>query len=146
MVNVVLFDVNVLVALLWPGHEFHARAQRWFTQNAQQGWASCAITQAGFVRITSNRAFSNVAISTRDSLEVLRGSLRHPGHRFWTEDISVPDALAQFGRRLLGHQQVTDAYLLGLAMHKKGRLATFDTNLTSLLADSATAKARLVLL
>jgi uncharacterized protein len=146
MVNVVLLDVNVLIALLWPGHEFHSRAQRWFTQNAQQGWASCALTQAGFVRVTSNRAFSGRAVSPQDALEVLRGSMLHPGHRFWTEDISVPDALAQFGRRLLGHQQITDAYLLGLTIHKKGRLATFDTSLTSLLADSASSKARLALL
>lgn len=144
--NVFLPDVNVLIALLWPAHESHARAQRWFAQNAQQGWATCPMTQAGFVRITSNPAFSGRAVSPRDALEVLRGSVRHPGHRFWTEDLSVTDALAQFGRRLIGHQQITDAYLVALANHKKGRLATFDTSLASLLPDSASAKAQLVLL
>ena len=142
----VLLDVNVLIALLWPAHESHARAQRWFAQNAQQGWATCAMTQAGFIRITSNPAFSRQAVSPRDALEVLRGSLRHPEHRFWTDDISATDALAQFGRRLVGHQQITDAYLLALAIRKKGRVATFDTSLGSLLPDSAAAKAHLVVL
>lgn len=144
--NVFLLDVNVMVSLLWPDHEFHTRAQRWFTRNAEQGWATCVITQAGFVRVVSNRAFSGRAVPPQDALEVLRGSLQHPGHRFWKEDLGVTEALAQFGRRLMGHQQITDAYLLALAMHKKGRLATFDTSLSSLLPDTATAKAHLEVL
>ena len=141
-----LLDVNVLIALLWPPHEAHARAQRWFAQNARHGWATCAMTQAGFVRIVSNPIFSRRAVSPRDALEVLSGSLQHPAHHFWTEDIGVTEALAHFGRRLLGHQQVTDAYLLGLAIQKKGRLATLDTSLSSLLSDQSTARSRLVLL
>lgn len=141
-----LLDVNVLIALLWPPHEAHARAQRWFARNAHQGWATCAMTQAGFVRIVSNPAFSRRAVSPRDALEVLSGSLQHPAHRFWTEDLEVTAALAHFGRRLLGHQQVTDAYLLGLAIHKKGRLATLDTSLSSLLPGQSAAKARIALL
>ena len=141
-----LLDVNVLIALLWPPHEAHARAQRWFGQNARHGWATCAMTQAGFVRIVSNPIFSRRAVSPRDALEVLSGSLQHPAHHFWTEDIGVTEALAHFGRRLLGHQQVTDAYLLGLAIQKKGRLATLDTSLSSLLSDQSTARSRLVLL
>ena len=141
-----LLDVNVLIALLWPPHEAHARAQRWFAHNADQGWATCAMTQAGFVRIVSNPAFSRRAVSPRDALEVLSGSLQHPAHRFWTEDIEVTEALAHFGRRLLGHQQVTDAYLLGLAIHKKGRLATLDSSIAGLLPDERAAQNRLVLL
>ena len=141
-----LLDVNVLIALLWPPHEAHARAQRWFAQNARQGWATCAMTQAGFVRIVSNPIFSRRAVSPRDALEVLNGSLRHPAHHFWAEDIGVTEVLAHFGRRLLGHQQVTDAYLLGLAIRKKGRLATLDASLSSLLPEQSAARNRLVLL
>jgi toxin-antitoxin system PIN domain toxin len=141
-----LLDVNVLIALLWPPHEDHARAQRWFAQNARHGWATCAMTQAGFVRIVSNPIFSRRAVSPRDALEVLSGSLQHPAHHFWTEDIGVTEALAHFGRRLLGHQQITDAYLLGLAIQKKGRLATLDASLSSLLSDQSTARSRLILL
>lgn len=141
-----LLDVNVLIALLWPPHEAHARAQRWFAQNARHGWATCAMTQAGFVRIVSNPVFSRRSVSPRDALEVLSGSLRHPAHHFWTEDIGVTEALAHFGRRLLGHQQITDAYLLGLAIQKKGRLATLDASLSSLLSEESAARNRLVLL
>ena len=141
-----LLDVNVLIALLWPPHEAHARAQRWFAQNARHGWATCAMTQAGFVRIVSNPVFSRHAVSPRDALEVLSGSLQHPAHRFWTEDIGVTEALAHFGRGLLGHQQITDAYLLGLAIQKKGRLATLDASLASLLPEQSAARTRIVLL
>ena len=141
-----LLDINVLIALLWPPHEAHARAQRWFAQNARHGWATCAMTQAGFVRIVSNPIFSRRAVSPRDAVEVLSGSLQHPAHHFWTEDIGVTEALAHFGRRLLGHQQITDAYLLGLAIQKKGRLATLDASLSSLLSDQSAARSRLVLL
>ena len=141
-----LLDVNVLIALLWPPHEDHGRAQRWFAQNAEQGWATCAMTQAGFVRIVSNPAFSRRPVSPRDALEVLQGSLQHRAHRFWTEDIGIADAVSEFGRRLIGHRQVTDAYLLGLAIHKKGRLVTLDGGLGSLLLDRDGANDRLVLL
>ena len=104
------------------------------------------MTQAGFVRIVSNPAFSRRLISPRDALEVLSGSLQHPAHHFWAEDIGVTEALAHFGRRLVGHQQVTDAYLLGLAMQKNGRLATLDAGLSSLLPEQSAAKTRIVLL
>jgi toxin-antitoxin system PIN domain toxin len=141
-----LLDVNVLIALLWPPHEDHARAQRWFAQNADQGWATCAMTQAGFVRIVSNPAFSQRPVSPRDALDVLHGSLRHPTHRFWTGDIGIAEAVSAFGRRLNGHRQVTDAYLLGLAIHKMGRLATLDGSIGSLLADRDAIRDKLVLL
>ena len=141
-----LLDVNVLIALLWPQHESHAKAQRWFAQHSGTGWATCALTQAAFVRIVSNPAFSERAISPRDALVVLSGSLDHPAHRYWTEDIGVTVALSQFGRRLLGHRQVTDAYLLALAIHKKGRLVTLDSSLSSLLPDEGAARAALIFL
>lgn len=141
-----LLDVNVLIALLWPAHEAHGRAQRWFAKNADQGWATCAMTEAGFVRIVSNPAFSRRVVSPRDALEVLDGSLQHRAHRFWTEDIGVAEAVAHFGRLESGHQRITDAYLLGLAIHKKGRLATLDSSLMSLLADGSNAKRSVVLI
>ncbi|MGA8538862.1 MAG: TA system VapC family ribonuclease toxin [Terriglobales bacterium] len=141
-----LLDVNVLIALLWPAHEAHPRAQRWFAKNADEGWATCAMTEAGFVRIVSNPAFSRRVVSPRDALEVLQGSLRHRTHRFWTEDIGITGALASIGGRLVGHQQVTDAYLLGLAIHKKGRLATLDASLAGLLPSAATERATVVVL
>jgi toxin-antitoxin system PIN domain toxin len=143
-VSCCLLDVNLLIALLWPAHEAHNRAQRWFARNSGQGWATCAMTQAGFVRILSNPAFSRRVISPHDALDVLEGSLQHSAHRFWTEDIAVREAVAHVGRRLVGHQQITGAYLLGLAIHKKGRLATLDTSIMSLLPEQSVARTRVV--
>ena len=141
-----LLDVNVLIALLWPPHEAHGRAQRWFAQNAGYGWATCTMAQVGFVRIVSNPAFSRRAVSALDALAVLSGSLQHPAHQFWTEDIGLEDALSHVGRRPLGHQQITDAFLLGLAVHKKGRMATLDRSLPSLVSEESGAQGRIVLL
>lgn len=141
-----LLDVNVLIALLWPEHESHERAQRWFRQNASLGWATCAMTQAGFVRIVSNPAFSRRAVSAQDAFAVLRASLRHPAHHFWTEDVGIAEAFASLDRTLLGHQQITDAYLLGLAIHKKGRFATLDAGIKSLLSEDNTSRALITVL
>lgn len=104
------------------------------------------MTEAGFIRIVSNPSFSPRSVSPQDALLVLSGSLQHPAHTFWEEDLPVAHALGQFGRRLVGHQQVTDAYLLALAMHKKGKLVTLDSTLGSLSPDAATARNSLVFL
>src|ERR1700739_2018682 len=114
-----LLDVNVLVALLWPDHTFHELVQGWFGRNARRGWATCPITQAGFVRIVSNPAFSVRAVSPSDALQALDLTLQHPAHQFWADDVPLSDALNVFEEPPLGHQQITDAYLLGLAINKK---------------------------
>jgi uncharacterized protein len=128
-----LLDVNVLVALAWPGHEDHERVQVWFARNADAGWATCPFTEAAFVRIISNPAFSPRAVSPQEALRALKISLKHPTHRFWATDIGFGDAVQRFQDRLIGHKQVTDAYLLGLVIHKRGKLATLDRSLGSLL-------------
>ena len=140
-----LLDVNVLIALLWPPHQGHTKVQRWFALNARHGWATCAMTQAGFVRIVSNPLFSRQVVSPLDALQVLAGSLQHPTHQFWIEDINVSMALAQFGSRLVGHRQITDAYLLALAIHKKGSLVSLDAGVSSLLPGQRAEKNLVVL-
>jgi len=124
-----LLDVNVLLALSWPRHQSHAQVQRWFGRNAAKGWATCPITQAGFVRIISNPAFSPRAVSPAEAIDALRVTIRHQAHQFWADDVAVSDALAALGIRISGHQQVTDAYLLVLAANHKGKLATLDKKL-----------------
>ena len=141
-----LLDVSVLIALLWPYHEAHDRVQRWFAHNSRQGWATCAITEAGFVRIVSNPAFSQQPVSPQDALRVLAGSLLHPAHEFWTDDLTANDALTQFSNRLNSHQQVTDGYLLALAMRKQGRFVTLDAGIASLVANSEMAKKNILVL
>jgi toxin-antitoxin system PIN domain toxin len=139
-VSAFLLDVNVLVALLWPSQQDHALVQQWFHRNAGGGWATCPITQAGFVRIVSNPSFSRDAIAPQDAVKLLAPNLDHPNHQFWTDDINFVQAAELFQKHLVGHKQVTDAYLLALAIHKKGRLATLDRKLTALLPEKTAAR------
>ncbi len=128
-----LLDVNVLIALMWPAHEGHTEVQSWFHQKSGEGWATCPFTQAAFVRIISNPAFSRDAVTPQEAMKTLGANVKHGSHQFWADEISFVQAAAPFAQRLEGHQQVTDAYLLGLAMHKRGRLATMDRGILALL-------------
>ena len=132
-----LLDANVLIALAWPEHEFHERVGRWFARHSRSGWATCPITQAAFVRILSNPAFSPNALSPGNALRVLETNLSLPNHEFWPDSISVPDAVEVMGTRLRGHQQITDAYLVGLALHHRGKLATMDEGIVAWAVEGA---------
>lgn len=121
-----LLDVNVLLALSWPGHKFHEGVQKWFASHARKGWATCPMVEAGFVRILSNPAFSARAVSPQEAVNALKFNTKHPDHQFWPDDIPLAGALANLEARIGGHQQITDAYLLALAMHHRGKLATLD--------------------
>jgi len=134
-----LLDVNVLIALMWPAHEGHAQAQDWFSRESRKGWATCPLTQAAFVRITTNPAFSRDAVTPQEARKLLDANLNHPFHRFWADEVGFAAATQPFVRRLIGHQQVTDAYLLGLAMHKRGKLTTMDRGVLSLLPEKRSA-------
>ena len=130
--SVFLLDANGLIALAWPEHIAHNRAGTWFARHSRNGWSTCPFTQAAFVRILSNPAFSPRALSPQNAVAVLAANLKLPGHRFWPDDISMEEALTPFGKRVFGHRQITDAYLLALATHHKGRLATMDEGIGSL--------------
>jgi toxin-antitoxin system PIN domain toxin len=121
-----LLDVNVLIALSWPEHTQHAPARRWFAKNSTKGWATCPLVQAGFVRIVSNPAFSSRSVSVQQAIEGLVGSMRDDAHQFWPDSIPLPDAIRFLREPIKGHQQITDAYLVALAMHNRGKLATLD--------------------
>ncbi len=131
--RVCLLDINLLVALLWANHEQHEQAVDWFQSRRRTAWATCPLTQAGFVRISSNPIILPDAPSPLKAMEALEANLRHPRHRFWEDDIPFADAVAPFGGLFRGHQQATDAYLLGLAIRKGGVLATFDAGIAALL-------------
>jgi uncharacterized protein len=132
-VTTYLLDVNVLVALLWPAHESNQRALRWFHRLGRKSWATCGITQAGFVRIISNPAFTRDALSPQQAIELLETNAGHPAHRFWKDESGFLSLVAPFAVRILGHRQVTDAFLLGLALRNKGKVATLDRAMLSLL-------------
>lgn len=133
-----LLDANVLIALAWPTHSAHERVQRWFSRNATQGWATCPFTECAFVRIVSNPAFSPNFLTLPEAIRLLTLNVNHPTHLFWSDDLPLEDAVRHFRGRLVGHNQVTDAYLLGLALHKKGRLTTLDESLATLLDSKST--------
>ena len=120
-----LLDANVLIALAWPVHEFHDRVGRWFARHSRAGWATCPFTEAAFVRVLSNPAFSANALTVANALLVLESNVNLPHHHFWPDSIPVVDALKNL-ERLTGHPQITDAYLVGLAVRHRGKLATLD--------------------
>ncbi len=140
MIRACLLDVNVLIAMTWPSHEAHGKVQRWLLQLGRERWASCPFTQTAFVRILSNPAFSPNALTPVDAVALLQSNLGHSAHQFWHDDIGLPEAMTVLQRKLVGHQQVTDAYLLALAIHHKGRLATLDRKLTALFSQKAAAR------
>jgi hypothetical protein len=127
-----LLDTNLLIALLWPSHEWHSLAVKWFTSRRGRGWATCPFTQAGFVRIVSNPAFSRDAVQPREAIQVLCANTAAKDHVFWPDDLSIASAVAFAGVRLIGHQQLSDAYLLGLAIGRGGMLATLDQRIAAL--------------
>ena len=131
-----LLDVNILTALLWPAHEHHDTAHRWFSARANAPWATCALTQLGFVRLVSNPAFSRDALSPPGAVALLAANLSHATHEFWSETLQLPAAVKGVEPALQGYRQLTDAYLLALANRRKGLLATFDHGLRTLAGDT----------
>ena len=125
-----LLDANVLIALAWSEHSAHERARGWFSHHSRRGWATCPMTQAALVRVLSNPAFSPRALTPTDALQVLSRNVELPGHEFWADSIDLGQALGRMPAPLTGHQQITDAYLVALAMHNRGKLATLDRGIT----------------
>jgi uncharacterized protein len=121
-----LLDANVLIALMWPAHKSYEPVARWFAHHSHTGWATCPLTEAGFVRVISNPAFSPNALSPVNAVQLLENNLKIPGHVFWPDAISFPEAVHNLGSRFTGHRQATDVYLLSLAAHYHGKLATLD--------------------
>lgn len=139
-----LLDLNILTALLWPAHEHHEAAHRWFGARCKARWATCAITELGLIRLVTNPSFSRDALSPTDALVLLSSNLAHENHDFWIEDLSVAVALGSVPHKLQGHKQVTDAYLLALAAHHRGVLATFDRGIETLASGWGTSALELV--
>ncbi|MHB1057839.1 MAG: TA system VapC family ribonuclease toxin [Rhodanobacter sp.] len=125
-----LLDVNVLLALLDPTHMHHAMAHAWFA-GASRSWASCNLTQNGALRIMSHPRYGNAVATTALAAELLAELCRQPGHAWWPADLSLLDSPLVDRSRLLSCGQVTDTWLLALAVQRGGRLATFDKRLVT---------------
>ena len=129
---VALLDVNVLVALAWPNHVHHAVAQRWFARREREEWATCPLTQSGFVRVSSNPRALPTAVMPEEAILALRRIVELPRHVFWVDDVSLATSEHVDLDRLLSYRRVTDAHLLALALHRGGRLATLDRRILGL--------------
>lgn len=129
-----LLDANALIALGWPRHEHHPVMLAWFRTHARLGWATTALTQAAFVRIISQQAFSGRAIAIVEVAELLLRNTAHPQHRFIALDFGFGDVLASCSGGIVGHRQITDAWLLTTAIRHGMKLVTFDSGLSQLLA------------
>lgn len=127
-----LLDVNVLVALAWPNHIHHDLAQAWFGRNRRHGWATCPLTESGFVRVSSNPHVIPQARSPREAAQLLKRIVALRGHSFWPDDVSFTRSPQVGIERIVGYRQVTDAHLLALALRRGGRLATLDAGVRSL--------------
>lgn len=124
-----LLDINVLLALLDSDHVDHRRAHEWLEAAIEHGWASCPITQNGFVRVISQPRYPS-PISPAEAMGILSRACDAGPHEFWSCDISLLDAKLVDRSRLHGPRQVTDAYLLALATVHDGRFVTFDASLS----------------
>ena len=124
-----LLDANLLIALTHASHIHHGEAHAWFEQVGKRRWASCAPTQLAFVRLTSNPRVVGESISPAQAMEALASMTAHAAHEYWA-DAAEPQRLPTLNSvAVVGHRQVTDAYLLGLAVLRGQCLATLDRGL-----------------
>jgi uncharacterized protein len=118
-----LLDVSVLLPLFDPAHVHHRRARAWWGDG--RPWATCPLTQNGFVRILSKPAYPQ-PLSTTQAIFGLHALTALPDHEFWSDDVSIGDPEVFDHARILGPNQITDLYLLAITVKKEGRLVTFD--------------------
>jgi toxin-antitoxin system PIN domain toxin len=140
-----LLDVNVLIALAWPNHHHHRVALDWFRENQKAGWATCPLTQSGFVRVSSNHKAIPEAKSPHEAILLLRHIVALPHHQFWTDDVAFATSEYIAPEKLLGYRQTTDAHLLALALRHGGQLVTLDHGIRSLVPREYSAQEVVVL-
>lgn len=124
-----LLDVNVLIALLDENHAHHATVSDWFSGHIEHGWASCPLTQNGCVRIVSQPRYPN-ALGVADAVMRLKDAVSTRWHQFLQDDVSLLDDSVVDRRQLLGPRQLTDVYLLALAVAHGVRLVTLDKSVS----------------
>ena len=124
-----LLDVNVLVALFDTLHINHEDAHDWFASHGRRRWATCAITINGCIRILSNADYPSLTATPLQVVQRLRVLCERPNHEFWTENVSPLDQGRFHWENIRGHRQLTDVYLLSLAVARDAQLVTFDRSI-----------------
>lgn len=126
---VALLDVNILIALIDPAHKFHRTAKAWALAHALAGWASCPLTQNGCIRIISQPSYPQ-PVPPQQAIEILQALCQSPRHHFWPDDLSLLDAARFEHSKIHGHRQLTDLYLLALAVQHQGCFVSLDGAIT----------------
>ena len=121
-----LLDLSVLIALTDSEHKHHQKARNWFASSGRMRLGICPLTEAGFLRVTTNPAFHPGQRTLEQAIAVLQALKERDDYWYCPIDESWVTLTAPFAARIFGHQQVTDAYLLGLVIREKGVLVTFD--------------------
>jgi len=121
-----LLDLNVLIALTDPEHQHHQKAWKWFASSGKERLGICPLTEAGFLRVTTNPAFHPGPRTLEQAIAILQVLKGRDDYWYCPIDESWVTLTARFAARIHGHHQVTDAYLLGLAIKENGVLVTFD--------------------
>lgn len=118
-----LLDVNVLLALMSENHIHHRLAMTWFTDSERE-WALCAFTESGFIRNAIAPRLGQITMI--EATAILERLMEHPGYRYVPISADWRTLCGPFFPRLYGSKQVTDAYLLGLAVREGLVLVTMD--------------------
>jgi uncharacterized protein len=126
-------DVNVLIALLDPMHPDHNKASQWYAGTTSTGWATCPLTENGFIRILSSPSYPNLQLRVEDAVSLLEATIANPAaqHHFWNDSISLRDKTLFTPSAIVGPKQITDIYLLGLCKQRQGTLVTLDSRITT---------------
>ncbi|MBS1818971.1 MAG: VapC toxin family PIN domain ribonuclease [Acidobacteria bacterium] len=136
--GVALLDVNVLIALFDPDHVHHDEAHDWFADHRSGGWATCPLTENGFVRTAAALSRGRELVTVAECAQALRTFTQSGDHEFWPDDVSLLDTELINVDVVVGHQQLTHVYLLALAVRRQGRLVTFDRKVARAAVKGAT--------
>ncbi|MER8379540.1 TA system VapC family ribonuclease toxin [Mesorhizobium sp. M1399] len=126
-----LLGVNVLIALIDPGHVAYGDAHGWFEETGNAAWATCPITENGVLRIVGNQRYPNSPGSPAIVAQIVTKLRALHGHSFWPDDVSLVGSGDIDAAKILTSAQVTDTYLLTLAKARGGQLASFDRKLSA---------------
>ena len=141
-----LLDVNVLIALLDSKHGLHDRAHLWWRNEEKISWASCPLVENGVIRIMSNPGYHS---QQRFTVTMIREQLfeftQNTDHLFFPDDVSILNGSLFDHDFILGHNQLTDAYLLALAVSNDAKLVSLDCRISLTAVRMAKAENLLVI-
>jgi len=141
---IALLDANMLIALFDAAHVHHLSAHQWLSRHRAQGWATCPLTQNACIRIISQPAYPG-RLAVADIARRLHMACAAADHHFWPDTVSLHDPAHFDHGVILTPRNLTDIYLLALAVKHRGLLVTFDRHIPIAAVRGANAKHVVVL-